>query len=89
MEITAGLQTRSLPVQQAHEPADAEQRHNEPAEAVEPVTETFLIGFLSHQPEHDAANQSEDERGLKVIEAKFHLGLVFLTSGDLVRVHHG
>lgn len=68
MENTDASQEAELAVQQAHEPANAEQGHNKPTETVESVTKAIVIGLFGYQTKHYATHQSEEERRLKMIK---------------------
>jgi hypothetical protein len=60
-------------VQQTHEPANSEERQQETAKAIQAVAHPGAIGPFCHQAEHDAREESKQERNLKVIEAKIHV----------------
>jgi hypothetical protein len=59
-------------VEQAHEPADSKECQKKATKAVEAVPHPRLVGALRHQTEHDASDQCEEKRNLKMVEAKVH-----------------
>jgi hypothetical protein len=55
-------------MEQAHEPADAEQSGHKASEAVDAVADPLPIGPFRNQSQDDAGYEREENGGFKVIE---------------------
>ncbi len=54
-------------MQQPHKPANAEQGQNKTAETVQAIRDSFAIGPLGNQSQHDAGEQSKKNGNREMI----------------------
>jgi hypothetical protein len=62
-----GFHRRSA-VQNAHEPADAEEGQHKPAEALRPIPEPFTVAVPAGQAKNDTRQQREEKGSFEMIQ---------------------
>ena len=68
-------------MQQAHDPANAEQRCHKPAKAIRPVAEALAVGALGGQAQHNAGYKRQEQGRFKVIQVEYR-HVVSLSAGS-------